>query len=136
LVTLKALSSVLFNKRNQVSVMKNWISKINRGNYLSPLAVFGWLLVLSLLIVNPTIVLADDVSQQTARKLVSSGQILSLEEIHEKALLIKSGRIIETELERKKSRFVYEVELVDDKGLVWEIKLDAKTGQLIKLELD
>jgi uncharacterized membrane protein YkoI len=116
--------------------MNRWISKINRGIHLSPLAVFNWLMVLSFLVANPTSVLADDVNQQTARKLVSSGQILSLEEIHEKALLIKSGRIIETELERKKGRFVYEVELVDDKGLVWEIKLDAKTGQLIKLELD
>jgi len=116
--------------------MNRWISKFNRGIHLSPLAVFNWLMVLSFLVVNPTSVLADDVNQQTARKLVSSGQILSLEEIHKKALLIKSGRIIETELERKKGRFVYEVELVDDKGLVWEIKLDAKTGQLIKLELD
>lgn len=80
--------------------------------------------------------LADDVDQATARKLRSSGQILPLEKIHTKAKTIKTGKILETELETKNGQYIYEIELLDDKGIVWEIKLDAKTGQLIKLEED
>jgi uncharacterized membrane protein YkoI len=77
-----------------------------------------------------------DIDQATARKLVSSGQILPLEKIHEKAKQIKPGKILETELEKKRGLYIYEVELLDSHGTVWEIKLDAKTGQLIKLEED
>ena len=88
-----------------------------------------------LIAVNPMVTFAED-SQVLARKLSASGQILSLEIIHEKAKAIKFGKILETELEIKGSRYIYEVELLDDKGLVWEIDLDAKTGKLIKLEQD
>lgn len=111
--------------------MNNGVIKFKRYIAISPLAVCCWLTVLS-----STSVLADDVSQYTARKLVSSGQILPLEEIHEKAQLIKPGKIIETELENKKGKYIYEIELVDDTGLVWELKFDANTGNLIKLEQD
>lgn len=116
--------------------MKNWIININRYIPISPVALFCWLTLLCIAVVNSTSVLADDVSQHTARQLVASGQILPLEEIHKKAHVIKPGKIIETELEIKKGKYVYEVELIDDKGYVWEIKLDAKTGSLIKLERD
>ncbi len=71
-----------------------------------------------------------------ARKLRESGEILPLEKILERARAAKPGQIIETELERKKGRYVYEVEILDPAGQVWEVKLDAKTGELIKIERD
>ena len=89
-----------------------------------------------LILFNPIPSLAADVDQATARKLRSSGQILPLEKIHTKAKTIKAGKILETELETKKGQYIYEIELLDNKGIVWEIKLDAETGQLIKLEED
>ena len=76
----------------------------------------------------------SDEDQVAARKLRASGQILSLEKIYELAKTIKKGEILETELEKKRDRYIYEVELLDKNGQVWEVKLDAKTGQLIKLE--
>lgn len=115
--------------------MKNWIFSNTRYKPTFPPARLCGLIIFSLFVFNSSIVLAD-VSQYTARKLVSAGQILPLEQIHEKVYLVKAGKIIETELENKKDRFIYEVELIDVKGLVWEMKLDAKTGQLIKLEQD
>ncbi len=75
-------------------------------------------------------------SAATARKLSASGQILSLEKITKAAKAIKAGDILETELERKHGLYIYEVELLDSKGLVWELKLNAKTGKLIKMEQD
>lgn len=82
-----------------------------------------------------TLIFAD-INQATARELRASGQILPLEKIHAKAKKIKIGKILETELESKNGIYIYEVDLLDSEGIVWEVKLNAKTGQLIKLEED
>lgn len=80
--------------------------------------------------------LADDVDLVQVRKLQASGAILSFEKIAELARAIKPGDILETELEKRQGRYVYEVEILDAKGVVWELKLNARTGELIKLEID
>lgn len=77
-----------------------------------------------------------DIDQQTARQLLSAGKILSLEKITKLAKAIKPGEVLETELELKKGIYIYEVEILDANSQVWEIKLDAKTGKLIKLALE
>lgn len=77
-----------------------------------------------------------DESQLTARKLSEAGLILPLEKITKAAKAIKTGEILETELELKKGIYIYEIEILDNKSQVWELKLDAKTGKLIKLELE
>jgi uncharacterized membrane protein YkoI len=71
-----------------------------------------------------------------ARKLQESGQILSFEKIAEHARAAKAGEILETELELKEGHYIYEVEILDSAGKVWELKLNAKTGALIKIEAD
>ncbi len=71
-----------------------------------------------------------------ARKLHEAGKILSLEEIVDRARTHKAGDILETELEFKRDRYVYEVEILDAGGQVWELKLDAGTGELINMERD
>lgn len=71
-----------------------------------------------------------------ARKLVTQGEILPLEDIVAQARKIHSGRIIEVELEKKHQRLVYEIELITDEGIVWELYFDARTGQLIKSKQD
>ena len=78
---------------------------------------------------------ADD-DHVVARKLRDAGAILPLEQIIQRARAVKPGELIETELGRKHGRYVYEVEILDQGGQVWEIKLDARTGELIKLERD
>ena len=78
----------------------------------------------------------DDVDAAEAARLSKAGEILPLEKIVERANAEKPGQVLETELERKHGRYVYEVEILDDKGQVWELKLDAKTGALIKSKRD
>lgn len=73
---------------------------------------------------------------QLARKLRQQGEILPLEKILSLARAHKNGEVLETELEKKRGRYVYEIEILDANSQVWELKLDAKTGQLIKMELD
>ena len=111
--------------------MNNLFNKIKANAFL----LLFWLAISLLALCTPSLALADS-DQATARNLRASGQILPLEKIHAKAKTIKVGKILETELEIKNGQYVYEIELLDDKGIVWEIKLDAKTGQFIKLEED
>ena len=77
-----------------------------------------------------------DEGHAEARKLREAGAILPLEAIVEKARTARSGQIIETELERDDGRYVYEVEILDDAGTVWELKLDASSGDLIEITQD
>ena len=77
-----------------------------------------------------------DEDHVSARKLRDSGKILSLENIAERARKHKAGEVLETELELKHGRYVYEVEILDAGGTVWELKLDAGSGELITMERD
>jgi uncharacterized membrane protein YkoI len=67
-----------------------------------------------------------------ARTLKQAGAILSLEDILASARRHHDGRVLETELEQEGGRYIYEVELVDDQGQVWEMKFDASTAELLK----
>jgi uncharacterized membrane protein YkoI len=78
----------------------------------------------------------DRDDHDTALELKESENILPLEEIIGKAKSIHPGRILETELERKGKAYVYELEILDQMGQVWEMKYDAKTGELIKDKQD
>ncbi|MCR6667472.1 MAG: PepSY domain-containing protein [Methyloversatilis sp.] len=71
-----------------------------------------------------------------ARALSQRGDILPLEKIAERARAEKPGKLIDIELEQKKGIWVYEAEILDDAGRVWELKLDARTGILLEMEQD
>ncbi len=100
---------------------------------LTTMRLIQFSVISTLLLLSSSVAVSDE-DQAVARKLRASGQILPLEKIYELAKTIKKGEILETELEKKRDRYIYEVELLDKNGQVWEVKLDAKTGQLIELE--
>lgn len=79
---------------------------------------------------------ASEDDHELARKLRDAGEILALEEIVRYARSAKSGELLETELERNDGRYVYEVDILDKAGQVWELKLDAASGRLIEMERD
>jgi uncharacterized membrane protein YkoI len=70
--------------------------------------------------------------QDAVRAIRQRGDILSLDRILQDVRGQHPGRVLESELEQKDGRYVYEVELVDDQGRVREIKFDARTGELLK----
>jgi uncharacterized membrane protein YkoI len=78
--------------------------------------------------------LADD--HESARKLVESGDIVPLETILEQLQNRVMGRVIEVELEQKKGRLVYEIEQVDEHGVVREYIFDAVDGSLLKEKIE
>lgn len=101
--------------------------------FTSALRSVFFLLVFSIF-VSP--VMADDVSHSEARMLRESGKILPLETIIEKAKTYRKGQVIDTELERDDGMLVYEIEILDDQGRVWELEFDATNSDLLELELD
>ena len=104
--------------------------------------MFDKVMKMSLLV--PGLVLAWAISgvalgesdQQASRRLVEAGEILPLQQVLGLIKKERDGRILEVELERKRDRYVYEIELLGDKGRVWEYKLDAATGEILERELE
>jgi uncharacterized membrane protein YkoI len=80
--------------------------------------------------------LAADESQLEARQLAEEGKILSLQEILQHIDQNQPGQILEVELERERGRVIYEIELLDPQGTVWELKVDAASGELLERELE
>jgi len=80
---------------------------------------------------------ADD-DHEHARELVKSGEIISLEQLLQQVFTQQENklRLLEAELERESGRLVYELELVDEKGVVRELLFDAKTGEALGEEDD
>jgi uncharacterized membrane protein YkoI len=79
---------------------------------------------------------AADEDHVLARKLRAAGEILPLEKIAAQALQHKPGEMLETELENEQGRYLYEIDIVDAHGQVWELKLDARTAKLLQMERD
>jgi len=69
-----------------------------------------------------------------AHRLMEEGSILPLEAILEHVRLHQPGHILEVELEKEEKRYIYEIELLDDAGVVWELEVDATSGELLKSE--
>tara|TARA_R110001583_G_scaffold11560_3_gene52056 strand:- start:1994 stop:2323 length:330 start_codon:yes stop_codon:yes gene_type:complete len=67
-----------------------------------------------------------------ALDLVKAGEIMPLATILNKLEKLEQGQIIEVELEKKKKRLIYEIELVNKQGVVKKYIFDAKSGVLIK----
>jgi len=77
-----------------------------------------------------------DEDHDEAFKLLRSGEVLSLAEILEINQKDLKGRILEVELEHEDNRLIYELEILNEKCVVWEFKVDARDGTIIKQEQD
>jgi len=81
-------------------------------------------------------------SQEKVRELaairaaVQRGELLPLPRIMELALARVPGDVVKTELEAKLGRLVYEVKILTRNGRVQEVKLDARTGLILRVEDD
>lgn len=94
------------------------------------------LLALSTLLFTGTPPVLAGENQEAARRLREIGEILPLETIMDRARGHKNGDVIEIELEREDWGYKYELEILDPSGQVWELELNATTGELIELKRD
>jgi uncharacterized membrane protein YkoI len=78
---------------------------------------------------------ADD-DHIEARRLLDSGEILPLEVILDNVRQTFPGRILDVELEREAGHIAYEVEILDEEGVVTEVYIDARTGKVLSVKED
>ncbi len=70
--------------------------------------------------------------QDRVRELAGAGTIVPLEEIlGDVRQRHPTAHVLEAEFETKRNAHYYEIELVDDAGVVRELKYDAATGELL-----
>jgi uncharacterized membrane protein YkoI len=79
-----------------------------------------------------TIASGDDHEQ--ARRLLDSGEVVSLASVIATVREQQPGRVLEVEMEREHGRWVYEIELLAPDGVVWEFDVDAASGELLERE--
>lgn len=77
--------------------------------------------------------LADD-DHERVRRLRQAGDILPLGDILQRAQLARPGRVIEVELEQEHGRYLYELEVLDQQGQLWELHYDARSGKKLTEE--
>lgn len=77
---------------------------------------------------------AAHADHEDAFALREAGEILPFDRIVERALAVVPGTVLEAELERKRGRYVYELELLTPAGRHAKLYLDAKTGELVEAE--
>lgn len=70
--------------------------------------------------------------QREARLGVAQGRYVPLETVIRDALRRQPGQLLEAELDEGE----YEIEILRADGLVAELDYDARTGTLLKMELD
>ena len=79
---------------------------------------------------------SDDINHEQAYQLLQEGRIRPLIEIIKDVSAKFPGEILEVELEREDGRYVYEVKILRPHGRVQEVEVDAKTGEILKVEDD
>jgi len=74
----------------------------------------------------------DDSSHDRARRASEGGEILTMTEILKRVRRQAPGRVLDTELEREDGRWIYEIKLLDARGRLYEVEIDAHSGELLK----
>lgn len=67
---------------------------------------------------------------------VKEGKVLPFDTIMQRYESRLKGRLLDLEVEQKHGRIIYELEILRDDGIVYEIKIDAKTGEWLKEKVD
>ena len=101
------------------------------------LGFFRWLLTAALLATLAAAgARADDIGPEMARKLLNEGRIRPLAEILDIVKAAVPGETVEVELEFDDGIYVYEVKQLRSDGRVQEIKANAATAKILKIEDD
>ena len=77
-----------------------------------------------------------EVSDEQDQLLLEKEATITKEESISIALKEVSGKVTDVELEDEDGTIVYGVEIVDAQGIEHDVKVDAKTGKVLKVEAD
>ena len=74
--------------------------------------------------------------QDEMRRLRASGAIVPLQQLVDDAQRRHAGRVIEAELKHRDGGYRYEIEILDETGVVRELIYDAASGRLLDERTD
>lgn len=95
------------------------------------------LCVSAALLMGAGIAQAKDVSPAEIVELSTTGVILPFDKLDAAALAEHPGaNILDTELKETYGRYIYQVDVRDEKGQKWEVELDAKTAEVVTNQQD
>jgi uncharacterized membrane protein YkoI len=69
--------------------------------------------------------------QEAAFELAREGKIQPLSKLLERQQRLRPGRVLEVEFEQDGDHMIYEMEVLDAQGTVWELRFDAASGELL-----
>ncbi|MDC1287546.1 peptidase M4 [Gammaproteobacteria bacterium] len=86
--------------------------------------------------INSPVRAGDDISQNEIRELVKRGELLPLESILALYPEKQYGKLLDLEAEREHGTIIYELKTLRADGRVTELKIDARNGSLLELEVE
>ncbi len=93
------------------------------------------LLAAALFVAAPTAGASDDEHDRDAvHRAVEAGEIKSLADILAAVRSKLPGNVAGVEIEREHGRWRYELRVVDDKGRLYEVYIDARSGEIEKVK--
>ena len=78
----------------------------------------------------------EDFDYDRARRAVNRGEILPMAHLLERVRKQVPGEIVDVELEREDGRWAYEFKVIDGRGRLLEVTVDARTGRVFAIEDD
>ena len=79
---------------------------------------------------------AQSADQDEIRRLRADGAIVPLEQLVDDAQRRHAGRVLEAELKHRDDGYNYEIEILDEAGVVRELIYDATSGRLLEERTD
>ena len=108
-----------------------WLAaNVRPGALTGTLRVLALMLVLSCAALASAPVSAKD--HDTARDAVSSGQAQPLDAILPKVRARYPGRLLDAKLTRSGGKYRYVIKILDKKGKVRRVTVDARSGRILK----
>lgn len=88
--------------------------------------------------INSPALPADDRGDLSGQVLewVKEGKVLSLDTLMARYPELQTGRLLDVEVEREHGRIIYELEIMRADSIVYEITIDAQTGEWLKEEIE
>ncbi len=78
----------------------------------------------------------DDHDYDRARRASERGEILPIGEILARLGEQVPGKVLDLDLEREHGSWIYEIKVLDARGRLLELKVDARSGRVIRHEDD
>ena len=71
------------------------------------------------------------IAPEEIRALVTSGELMPLDEILRRNEAQIGGRVIDLHLERKRGAYIYDIKVLRSDGRYAKVEIDARTGMIV-----